>query len=372
MQVILSKRLAGTERHVIELCATLRPLGWRCLIAAPRHLESELRRRYERTAELRLLPDVPFPFLVPGLATLARAEGVDLFHGHLGNGSFAALAAARLTSLPCVATAHFVEARNTLGVGGRPRHAVYCRAMQRVTALVAVSEAVATSLRHDYPSGRPPIHVVHNGIDGLEPMPATLDGDAGPVVLFAGRFAEEKRVDLLVRAMAMTAEPSDLWLAGRGPEEARVRRLCDELLPGRARVLGFVGDLAPLLRQARVVAVPSRAEPFGLICLEAMRAGKPVVGFASGALPEIVVDGETGLLVRHADPSALAGALGALMNDETAARRFGEAGSRRFLTHFTAARMAEETADVYRWARAAGPAAQRSPRERAVLRGPLR
>ena len=137
----------------------------------------------------------------------------------------------------------------------------------------------------------------------------------------------------------------------RVPDRAKLRRklgawegssLGDRLLlPGR------VGDVAELYRRADLVVHPARWEGFGLAMLEAMLAGKPVVAARAGSAPELVVDGETGLLVPVDDPDALAEAVNSLLADRGQAEAMGDAGRRRADAEFSVAKMAERTEQLY-------------------------
>jgi glycosyltransferase involved in cell wall biosynthesis len=118
------------------------------------------------------------------------------------------------------------------------------------------------------------------------------------------------------------------------------------LLPGR------VGDVAAVLRRADLLVHPARWEGFGLALLEAMLCSLPVVATRVSSIPEIVADGETGLLVPPDDPDALGDALGRLLADESLRRRLGEAGRARARAEFSVDRMARRTLAVYEAARA--------------------
>jgi glycogen synthase len=143
-----------------------------------------------------------------------------------------------------------------------------------------------------------------------------------PEVLFVGRLSPEKGILELVQA----AHGMKLTVAGDGPLRAQV--------PG---ALGFVPhhELSPLYERAAVVAVPSHREGFGVACAEAMAAGRPVVASAVGGLLDLVVDGETGLLVPGRNVPALRAALERLLGDAELRRRMGEAGRERIRERFT-------------------------------------
>src|SRR5205085_6792560 len=121
----------------------------------------------------------------------------------------------------------------------------------------------------------------------------------------------------------------EVWFAGQetGTSAASLRAQAETLgVAGRVRVLGFRADIPALMRAADVVALPSRSEGFGLALLEAMDAERPVVASAVAAIPEVVADDATGLLVPPDDPAALGAALAALLGDPERARRMGAAG----------------------------------------------
>lgn len=140
-----------------------------------------------------------------------------------------------------------------------------------------------------------------------------------------------------------------LAIAGAGREEAGLRaRLAP--LGDRSTFLGYVGGetLACLYRASDIVVVPSRYEPFGLVALEAMAAGAPVIASRAGGLAEIVEDGRSGLLVAPGDVRQFAAAIARLAADPDLHRRLGTAGQRRALDGFGWARIAERTTDAYR------------------------
>ena len=159
------------------------------------------------------------------------------------------------------------------------------------------------------------------------PSAVELPGQVGepaepPEVLYVGRLSPEKGILELVQA----TQGIKLTVAGDGPLRAQV--------PG---ALGFVPhhELPPLYERAAVVAVPSHREGFGVACAEAMAAGRPVVASAVGGLLDLVVDGETGLLVPPHNVGALRAALERLLGDAELCARMGAAGRERIREHFT-------------------------------------
>jgi glycosyltransferase involved in cell wall biosynthesis len=204
------------------------------------------------------------------------------------------------------------------------------------------------------------VSLVPNGI--FAPKPATLvpphevrlqlgvPPDALLIVCVA-RLAKEKDISVLVAAMeTVAAQFPDVRcvIAGDGPERDAVERQVREGKCGGQIVLaGFCKDALSIINAADVFVLPSRAEPFGLVLLEAMALAKPVVSTAAGGPLEIVKDGETGLLVPPGDPAAIADAIIQFLRDPDFRRTAGGNGLSRFQRQFTAGTMAAATLRVY-------------------------
>ncbi len=174
--------------------------------------------------------------------------------------------------------------------------------------------------------------VVGNGVDASEF--ACVAGYDHPrrYLLCVASFVPLKGQDVLLRAFAEVRRrhPAlDLLFAGGGRTRPRCESLCRQLgLEGAVRFLGVrpAGEVRRLLAGAEIVIAPSRWEAFGLVLLEAMAAGRPVIASRVGGVPEVVEDFETGLLVPPDDPSALADAIGRLLDDATLGARLGRCG----------------------------------------------
>jgi glycosyltransferase involved in cell wall biosynthesis len=162
-------------------------------------------------------------------------------------------------------------------------------------------------------------------------------------------------VDIAVRALPeiRTRHPkAELVVLGEGPQRSELERLAGELqVP--VHLLGRVPDVATWLRRADLLIHPARWEGFGLALLEAMLASKPVVATKVSSIPEIVADGETGLLVAPDDAAALAAAVIRVLDDPG---NYGEQGRSRAQTQFSVARMTDRTLSLYETAlRGTGP-----------------
>ena len=146
-----------------------------------------------------------------------------------------------------------------------------------------------------------------------------------------------------------------LDVAGRGPLEPALKSYARELgLDDAVRFLGFVSPVQTAIEDAAIVVVPSLGEGFGMVALEAMERARPVIASAVGGLPEIVADGETGLVVAPADADALAEAIVALAGDLPRAAEMGAAARARALAEFTPERCVERVEALYE--RALAPA----------------
>lgn len=220
---------------------------------------------------------------------------------------------------------------------------------RRSDAIVNISEfEFREALRHGLSPDK--MNVILNGIDATPPTTgesAVALGTGRVNLVFAGRHDPQKGLDIALAAMAqLTDVPVHLHVLGAPVVTSGKDRT--DAIPN----VSFYGwrsrrEVADFLGQADALLMPSRWEGFGLAAVEAMRMGCAVIASDRGALPEIVIPGETGLLFRlSAGPAELARLLGAL--DRDALVKMGEKGKARFLEHFTAERMNREIAALYR------------------------
>ncbi len=212
------------------------------------------------------------------------------------------------------------------------------RRLAQSTLLLANSEFVRSRLlRAGYPADR--VRVLRCPAPLPPPGRPELVTAGRPRVLFLGRLTPSKGVDWLLSALALTPSRIALDIAGTGEDERRLRQIADGLdLSGRVAFHGWVPEpeIADLCAAARAVVVPSLwHEPAGLVAVEAATYGRPVVASAVGGLPEMVVDGVTGLVVAPGDVNGLAEAIRRLCDDAELAARLGENGRIRAHRDFT-------------------------------------
>jgi glycosyltransferase involved in cell wall biosynthesis len=253
--------------------------------------------------------------------------------------------AAAIRGVPLVSTKHNDD----------PFRAGPFRYVERTLARLALRIVTITEALREFTIARvgiPDAKVVtiHYGLDDL-PSPWGVNGPvrlpAGArVMLTIARLTPQKGVDVAIRSLTSLPEDMVLVVLGDGPERTRLERLAADFgLRDRVLLRGREPDVAEWLRRASVLVHPARWEGFGLAVLEAMLAGLPVVATNVSALPELVVDSQTGVLVRPDDPPALAHAVRRALADGA---QLGAAGRERALREFSVARMADRTVELYR------------------------
>jgi glycogen(starch) synthase len=206
--------------------------------------------------------------------------------------------------------------------------------LQAADWVVGVSSAMLQEARRRAPEIIPRSSVIHPSLPAVDREAAPPPSDH--VFLAAGRLIPEKGFDVVLKAFARIVERfprTRLVIAGDGSARPELTRLASQFALGdRVEFPGWVAPdaMADLIRASSIVVVPSRwQEPFGLVALQAGQESRPVVASRVGGLPEIVVDGETGLLVESENPSALADAMAYLIENPDEAGRLGANGRRR-------------------------------------------
>ncbi len=182
-------------------------------------------------------------------------------------------------------------------------------------------------------------HYLPNFVDAA-PQPAQPRGaletpEDAPLLLALGRLHANKAFDVLLRAL-VELPAAWLWLAGEGPEDARLRRLARDLgVAERVRFLGWRRDVPALLAACDLLACPSRHEPLGNVVLEAWAQGRPVVAAAAQGPSALISEGETGLLVPKDHAEALAEAMARVLGDGALAARLAAGGRAAYEAAFT-------------------------------------
>jgi alpha-maltose-1-phosphate synthase len=321
--------------------------------------------------------------LAVDLAMIPDIAGADLVHSHTWYANFAGHVASKLHEIPHIVTAHSLEPLRPwkleqLGGGYRVSSWIEQSAYESASRIIAVSEGMRQDILRCYPELDPgKIVTVHNGID-LSAFQSNSDPDVvrslgvdpdKRSVLFVGRITKQKGLAYLLKAAAELPDDCQLVLAAGAPDTpellAEVTALVEKLKEKRQGVIWLNQQLSrqqliALLSSATVFACPSIYEPLGIVNLEAMACGLPVVATATGGIPEVVSHNETGLLIpidQVSDGSGLpldearfvsdfATGLNQLLSSPDL-EKFAAAGRSRVEQHFSWEKIAAETVAVY-------------------------
>jgi glycosyltransferase involved in cell wall biosynthesis len=358
------KGIGGSERHLLSLLPGLVAQGAHVRICvatsgvADRFLE-QLRGTGVETVVVPAGPDLN-PLLLPAILREIRRFRPDVVHTHLIHADVHGQPAARLLGVPRVSSVHGA-------------HDYYRRAYYRIVGsgasaladrVIAISRYLRDLIAQRGLASPARIRVVHYGVDpdqwaaaGRRRAAARVHFGVEPgtvCVGIASRVVPGKGHGLLVEAAqrALAQMPSlRLYVAGDGPLLEDVKRQTRNMPQGTVRFLGFIPDVSAFFAACDIVAFPTSpelGEGFGLAALEAMAAGRPVIATAVTSLPELVIDGETGLLVDPSDPNDLQRALISLAAAPERREQMGRAGQVRVRASFSVNTMVERTLAVYK------------------------
>ena len=373
----------GAGVHVAELSAVLAELIDVRVHAfgGPRDLDyatgyPELEALADQNAAIRTLG--------VDLSMVASIAGADIVHSHTWYANMAGHLASLMYDIPHVLSAHSLEPlrpwkAEKLGGGYALSSWAERTAYEGAAGIIAVSEGMKRDILRVYPQVDPErVHVVYNGIDSSawKPNPDTavldeygIDPDR-PTVVFVGRITRQKGLPYLLRAVALLDEDVQVVLCAGAPDTPEIARevagLVEDLQQKRSGVV-LIDTVLPrekltqLLTHATTFVCPSVYEPLGIVNLEAMACGAPVVGTATGGIPEVVLDGETGIIVpidqvddgtgTPRDPEAfvrdLAAGLTRMVSDPERAREMGRRGLQRAVDTFSWKQIGRDTVEVY-------------------------
>lgn len=361
LHVIGGGEFGGAERHILTLFGAVNPaevtLEAASLFAAPFAPAAREAGMKVTTLPMRNKLDLRAAW---HLKRVMAAGGYHLVHTHGVRANFLGRLAARAAGLPVVTTVHSLLSQDYPGLFSRAVNVCSERLTRGFTAhFIAVSGFLAAALEKEgVPRER--ITVIRNGMEVTLPdreEPVTLRERFGlpedaPLVAAVGRLHRVKghRHFVMAAAQVLARHPEARFLIiGAGPERPALEKQVGDLgLRGKVIVTGFIKDVLRYYREFAVLVLPSLAEGFGLVILEAFLCGTPVVATQVGGVPEVVRDGETGLLVPPADAAALAAAIDRVLEDPAAARAMAARGRDFVRQNFTADRMAAATVAVYR------------------------
>jgi glycosyltransferase involved in cell wall biosynthesis len=344
--------VSGSEAHLLQLLPDLRERGWDVRFLMLHEDEpgawefaDALRERGVPLDDVKLRADVD-PVAFGEVAAYLVRTRPRILHTHLVHSDVYGQLAGSLARVPLrLSTKHgFNEFREGRWFGLADRSVGSFAHVH-----IAISQGLAHYLAVTEGFDEEAFEIVHYGI-----APA---GDATPYagdeprLLCIGRLIPIKGHLVLFRALAQArarVPGVKLDIAGRGPLEPALKAYARELGVGDAvRFLGFVAPVQAAVENSAIVVVPSLGEGFGMVALEAMERARPVIASSVGGLPEIVADGETGLVVAPSDVEALADAIVELAGDLLRSEAMGVAGRERALTEFTPDRCVERIEALY-------------------------
>jgi glycosyltransferase involved in cell wall biosynthesis len=345
--------ISGSEAHLLQLLPDLRARGWDVRFLMLHEDEPgawdfarELEARGVPLDAIRLRADVD-PLAFGEVVTHLSRRRPRILHTHLVHADVYGQLAGTIARVPFrLSTKHgFNEFREGRFFGLADRTVGSLAHIH-----IAISQGLAHYLADTEGFDEEEFEIVHYGIsarDGVQPY----DGKE-PRLLCIGRLIPIKGHLVLLRALAQARARVPgvvLGVAGRGPLEPALKSFARELgIEDAVRFLGFVSPIQQAVEEAAIVVVPSLGEGFGMVALEAMERARPVIASAVGGLPEIVVHGETGLVVEAGDAEALADAIVDLAGDLRRAAAMGRAGRERAQREFPPERSAARIEELYR------------------------
>jgi len=347
----------GVWRHLQDLAHGLRDAGFSVTIGLLPAAEALRQATTEAGLPWRPLP-------------VSIGPTTDVWHVHLHDTydrvALAALAARRPFG-PAIITEHLPRshASDERLEPQHPRHpyaAAAKTAFKRfqfglVDSVIAVGASSARFIEERYHPRPGLVTVVRNGID-IPPQPPSPPALGRTMrVVSVGSLGRQKGHDVLIEALFMARMSWNVTIVGTGSQLDRLRARAAGLPPDRLQCTGWVDDPEPLVRAADVVCMPSRWESFPYAALESAALGRPLVASQVDGLDEIVVHGETGLLVAPDDPGQLAAALDRLAGDAHLVAEYGRRAQERVARLYTRSRMVSGVVAEYERAMGRAPAA---------------
>ena len=326
------------------------------------------------------------------LSIAAQTEGADLVHSHTWYANFAGHLSALLNDIPHVISAHSLEPlrpwkAEQLGGGYRISSYIEKTSYEASAGIVAVSNGMKADILRCYPNiDDAKVHVIHNGIDLAKWRAPSTDAErenqervlktysidpTKRTVVFVGRITRQKGLPHFLRAANLLPDDVQIVLCAGAPDTPQIAAEVDALVKDlQAKRQGVIiisemlpqPDIAAILDASTVFITPSVYEPLGIVNLEAMALGLPVVGTATGGIPDVIVDGETGYLVpiEQMDDGTgtplkpdtfvhdMAERLIAVLDNPQGAKTMGVAGLTRARDHFSWDAIGQKTAALYR------------------------
>lgn len=369
-------KIGGIASHVSGLASELEWRGHEVIIINKKVNDTmgpNVFPQITQSAELRYVePVIPFStILVPPspaeIRGLLKKEGFDIVHAHhaFTPTSLLSIVVAKKLGTPTVLTNHTISFASNAGYFWTPMSFVlfpFRRYIGKADKVIAVSRAAANFIGHFVKPEK--IVIIPNGVDvrhfdpincGVPISNNVAAIESGPIILYVGRLAHRKGVHVLLKAMPSVLKVfprAQLLIAGNGYMRGLINLLIKRLkLKSHVKLLGFVSeeDLPKLYNASNVFVLPSLyGESFGVVLLEAMASGKPVVASRVGGIPEIIENNVTGILVESGSKGSLADAILKILSDQDLAELLGNNGRKIAEVKYSWSVVAEEIEGVYK------------------------
>lgn len=366
IHIIKATRISGAERHMLMLLPGLRQQGVDArllLLTEPDNPMDNMVAEAEAAGipvDRMVIRGHFNPMLVSRLRRYLKEKQPDVVHTHLIHADTHGILAARLAGVKTIITGrHNDDAFRIQG----PVRMLNSLLWRMTSGGIAISHAIERFALEVEGAPRQKLRVVEYGLRYETATPDQLDAarqalrtelnlpSDAIIAGMASRLIEQKGVPYTIDAFArIQADFPDAYLviAGDGPLRSQLEKQAkDAGIADKAFFLGWRSDMINVMAAYDVLLIPSLWEGFGLVILEAMSRRVPVIASRVSAIPEVVIDGETGILVPPKDVDALADAMRLLLSDRTLRRHMGMVGEDRLETHFSNARMASATIHVY-------------------------
>jgi L-malate glycosyltransferase len=356
LQICSAREIGGGERYLADLTNSLVERGHDIFAAlTPNSLlinELNLARENILFSRLRNALDV---FSAFELANFIREKKIEIIHAHLGRDYNLAATASRLTKTPFVLTRHVLFKLNRL----------HKFSLNRVSGVIAPSNAIADSLKKQLLFPPEKITVIRYGINLEHFAPEITKKDENFVVGTIGHLAPIKGHDTFVKAAAAVLKKrKDVRFLIIGEDKSTSGKNRSEIedlikkfeLQKNVEMVGWTDDVRQYLRRFDIFVSAAREEAFGIVMIEAMMFGLPVVATESEGAREIIEDDKSGILIPIEDERAMANAILSLLDNESERKRLAENGQKRVVENFSLDKMVSDTEKFYRRVLAQTPA----------------